>query len=80
MLKLCKLVKCTGQGLGCPFGSFSFTKEGKYYKIKDRPRYKFITFSDEERIGSAQYRYAYAVCLESKSVPKYSVEYIDIWS
>jgi len=73
-------VKCTGQGLGCPFGSFSFTKEGNSYKIKDRPRYKFITFSDEERIGSAQSRYAYAVCLESKSIPKYSVEYIDIWS
>lgn len=73
-------VKCTGQGLGCPFCSFSFTKDRNTYKIKNRPKYKFITFSDVEKIGDSQARYAYAVCLEAKSIPNYSVEYIDIWS
>ena len=73
-------VKCTGQGLGCPFCSFSFTKDRNTYKIKNRPKYKFITFSDVEKIGDSQARSAYAVCLEAKSIPNYSVEYIDIWS
>ncbi|MCR4624504.1 MAG: 4'-phosphopantetheinyl transferase superfamily protein [Lachnospiraceae bacterium] len=76
-LKEC-YVKCTGQGLGCPFDSFAFTKDGRCYKIKYRTGYKFINFADEVKKGSTKPRYAYAVCLETKNMPEYSIEYTDI--